>query len=86
MRHDPDYIGERLSKWNKKNKGHGIECLRDATGEYGTQFYGDCIGFYVNMGDPYIPTLTYIIPLRKWFKCDLGDVIEKCEQKGIKFQ
>jgi hypothetical protein len=47
-------LDDALEAANKILEGHGVEAIR---GDWHDNYYCDIVGLYVNMGDPYIPTV-----------------------------
>jgi len=67
-------VDDILDMANDLLDGHGIEAIR---GDYHVNnYYYDIVGLYVNMGDPYIPTLLYDTDRGKFYVGGYGDWVE----------
>jgi hypothetical protein len=55
----PDTIQEKLTVLNELMDGHGIEPIQVSEELYQDSYYGNVIGEYVNLGDPYNLTIVY---------------------------
>lgn len=72
-------VDEVLDLTNKLLPGHGVEAIR---GNYQVdRYYYDIVALYVNMGDPYIPTLLYDTDRGKFYVTGYGDWVEKNEKR-----
>jgi hypothetical protein len=69
-------INERLDAYNRENGGHGVEALYGH--EFRHHYWGDILALYVNTGDVYNETLSYVVDKDEWIKggC-LADLLEK---------
>ena len=64
-------VDDILDMANDLLDGHGVEAIR---GDYHVDnYYGDIVALYVNMGDPYVPTLLYNTERGSFYVGGYGD-------------
>jgi hypothetical protein len=66
---------EALAQANKRLRGHGVEEIR-ATKDARDSLYGDTLALYVNMGDPYTPTIIYDVLVARFYVGGYADWME----------
>jgi len=76
----PDTIQERLTALNELIDGFGIEAIR-IEGYHHDNYWDDCIGLYVNLGDTYILTIIYNVIDRQFEFTSWGDFYESKEKE-----
>jgi hypothetical protein len=76
IRPNSNGIDERLERYNKENGGYGIEALFGSPCRH--HYWGDIVALYVNTGDSYSETLSYIVDNDEWIigGC-YADLVEK---------
>ncbi len=57
-------VNDRLDAYNKANGGYGVEALYGH--EFRHHYWGDILALYVNTGDSYSETLSYIVDKDEW--------------------
>ena len=76
----PDTITERLEALNELIDGFGIEGIY-IDDYFHSNYWGNCIGLYVNLGDTYILTIIYNVIDNQFEFTSWGDFIETKEQE-----
>jgi hypothetical protein len=76
LRSNSHGIDERLDAYNRENGGYGVQAL------YGHNFrhhyWGDIVALYVNTGDSYTETLSYIVEEDEWIEGGCyADLVER---------
>ena len=66
IRSNGDGINERLDAYNRDNRGHGVQALYGH--DYRHHYWGDIVALYVNTGDTYTETLSYIVDNDEWIE------------------
>ena len=60
--------------------GYGVENIRGKE-NLNSVFWGDAVALYVNMGDPYIPTVVFETRTYKFIATDWASWVEKNQTK-----
>lgn len=63
---------------NKLLQGYGVEAIHDPAAWH--WYYADVVLLYVNVGDPYTPTLLYDTSARQFVWAGWGDWLESREE------
>ena len=77
----PDRVNEQLEAINELTDGCGIESIR-IDGYHHSNYWTDCIGLYINMGDTYLLTIIYNVIDNQFEFSSWGDFYES-KQKEI---
>jgi hypothetical protein len=76
----PDRINEQLEALNELINGFGVEAIRIDDYHY-NNYWCDCIGLYVNLGDTYTLTIIYNVIDNQFEFTSWGDFYESKEQE-----
>lgn len=76
---NPDGVDEQLDRLNTALDGFGIEAIEGA--EERSNYYGNIVALYVNMGDTYDTTLLYDVPHRRFIQTSWGDWVERNQER-----
>ena len=76
----PDRVNEQLEAINELIDGHGVEAIR-IDDYWHSNYWGNCIGLYVNMGDTYTLTIIYDVIENQFEFTSWGDFYESKEQE-----
>lgn len=72
-------VSERMNAINKCLEGYGVEVINGEA--YHSNYWGNIVAEYVNMGDTYTATVLYDVNKGKFIATTYGDWIEKNQNK-----
>jgi len=74
----PDRVNEQLEAINELTDGCGVEAIRLEDYQF-NNYWGDCVGLYVNFGDTYQLTIVYDVTNNQFEFTNWGDFYEAKE-------